>query len=140
MYFSASVKVSILLFTLASSCPALATEILKTTAIEEAQSFVMLLDKEEYQSAYWSGSQDFRLLHKENQWVDQFTMRRQRLGKVIHRVLKAARPVKSYPDMPDGKYFLVYFESVTTRKNKATEIVLVNTEGGFPKVSFYMLR
>lgn len=120
--------------------PGLAVALEESPALKVAQSFTALMDEGAYQSAYWLGSKDLRLSHKEQDWIDLSLMRRQRLGPVLGRTLKNIRMTSAYPDLPDGDYALVSFETLTRRKQKATEIVLVNTGGDVPLVSYYALK
>jgi len=112
----------------------------QTQAVAAALAFSSIIDQENFQAAYWAGSELLRLANDEQEWIDQTGRAQNLLGKVTQRTLKAVRSVTTYPGLPDDEYVIVYFQASSFFKANAAEVLLVHQEAGLPKVCAYSIR
>ena len=108
--------------------------------VAAASDFTTLVDADNFLAAYWSGSELLRLANDEREWTAQQERAQVLVGKVTKRTLKAVRSIQTYPGLPDGDYVLIYFETRTTYKAKAAEVLLLRDDQGLYQVCSYSIR
>lgn len=109
-------------------------------ALSIARTFAALVDDENFQAAYWSGSPLLHLANAEQAWLNKTARTQQVLGKVLERELKKIRSVTSPADMPDDDYRIILFDARTEHKAKAAEVILVHPVDGIWQVCDYSIR
>ena len=109
-------------------------------ALTAAGSFAALIDDNNFQAAYWSGSPLLQRANVEQQWIDLTERSKLVLGKVLTRSLKRIRAATSPPFLPDDDYRIILFEAQTEYKAKAAEIILAHQVDGSWKVCSYSIR
>ncbi len=109
-------------------------------AIEAAVEFAALIDEGNYQAAYWSGSELLQLANDEQKWIDENVRAHKLLGTVQERNIKKTRPVNHFAGFPDDNYMIVFFNSKSTYKKNASELILVHQENDIWQVCAYSIR
>lgn len=109
-------------------------------ALNAARSFAAIIDDENLQAAYWSGSPLLRLANEEQTWLEETARAQRMLGKVLAREAKRIRAVTSPADMPDDNYRLILFDAHTERKASAVEVLLIHQVDGVWQVCAYSIR
>lgn len=126
-----------LLFLLA--VPAFADDI-DDQALNSAINFAATIDEGNLQAAYWMASPLLQLMVSEQQWIDKTHRTQQILGIVLERELVRLRVATSPANFPDDDYRMLYFESRTTAKSKASEVILLHRVDGLWRVCEYSIR
>lgn len=94
-------------------------------ALEEAQSFLELVDAGSYQQAWWGSSDLLQLTSKLDSWVSALRVQREMFGGLVERSPKTVSARTSQPGLPDGEYMLILFDSRFERKQKALELLVL---------------
>jgi hypothetical protein len=122
--------------------PALAASTGKEkAAIASAEKWLKLVDKGNYTRSWQEASRYFRMLVKEDQWIEAAQTTRGPLGKMVSRKVKSAAYTTKLPAGPDGEYVVIEFETTFINKKSAIETVtpMVDNDGKW-RVSGYFIR
>ncbi len=103
-------------------------------------AFAELVNQNNLEAAYYSGSEYLQISVPEGEWVDKVHRTFILLGKIKTRTPIKTRPVTSFSGLPDDKYLLVHNQIETERKKKANEVALLRVENGQWKVCDYSVR
>lgn len=122
------------------SCSICSANFSFSQAIHQAEQFISLVDNQDYQAAYNSASDIFKISTLEQGWIVERGRSDELLGHVLDRQLISVKARDSYPGLPDGDYLLVYFETRTERKAKAAEVLLLTKESDRWAVCSYRLK
>lgn len=128
----------VIIFSLSSSISI--ANLFPSQAISKAEQFISLIDKQDYQAAYLSGSELLKLYFTENEWIIDRARSDKLLGHVLKRKLVTVKARDTYPGLPDGQYMVVYYESQTKLKAKAAEVLLVARNFDRWEVCSYRLK
>ena len=109
-------------------------------ALSAAESFVSIIDCGDYLTAYSRSSPLLKQLNPQQKWIDEQKLASQLLGKVIDRQLLAVKARDAHPGMPDGCYLIVCYQTVTTDKDRAIEMLLLKEENQKWSVCNYSIR
>lgn len=109
-------------------------------ALSSALTFASTIDDGNFQAAYWMASPLLHLMVPEQLWIDKTDRTQQVLGQVLQRELKLLRKASSPSNFPDDDYRMIYFESRTERKSKASEVILLHLVDGLWRVCEYSIR
>ena len=115
-------------------------DILPPEARDRAEAFVTLIDQGRLEAAYAGASPLLHLTRDQQEWITDVTRLRQILGPVQQRTLKAVRAVSTFPQLPDGDYLVVQYESRMERKQQAAEIILLKKQESGWIVCAYSVR
>lgn len=110
-------------------------------AIASAEKWLKLVDKGSYTKSWEEASRYFKMLVKENQWIEAAQTTRGPLGKMVSRKVKSATYTTKLPGAPDGEYVVIEFETAFKNKKSAIETVtpMVDKDGRW-RVSGYFIR
>jgi len=112
-----------------------------TPALEDAQSFLELIDAGNFPQAWWEGSELLHLNSELDDWVESSRIRHDLFGEFSERRVKTFSVRSSYPGLPDGEYAILLFDSSFEHKQAALEmLVMVKDPYGGWKVVSYRLR
>ena len=110
-------------------------------AIECANTWLGLIDAEEYDQSWQESALYVRNLVLREAWQRTLRAARQPLGKLIVRQLKATYYTTSTPGAPDGEYVIIQYNSSFENKKSAVETVTPMLEqDGKWRVSGYYIK
>lgn len=115
-------------------------EVSPATALSKAESYVAVLDQQDYAKAYLQSSNLLKMQTPQADWINQQKTAIQLLGPVQERRLMAIKARDVYPGLPDGRYLIVCFETRTVHKAKAIEVLLLKEEKEDWQVCNYSIR
>lgn len=104
------------------------TVILKESAIESAEGWLLEIDKINYQWSYENADELMRNAITSKEWYKIINYARDPLGKIISRELVMSRYFMELPGAPDGDYVITLFS--TSFENKKSSIERVVTKLG----------
>ncbi len=110
-------------------------------AIASAEKWLKLVDQGKYTKSWQESSRYFKMLVKEDQWIEAAQTTREPLGKMVSRKVKSAIYTTKLPTAPDGEYVVIEFETAFKNKKSAIETVtpMMNKDGKW-RVSGYYIR
>ncbi len=110
-------------------------------AIAVAEKWLKLVDQGKYTKSWQESSRYFKMLVKEDQWIEAAQTTRGPLGKMVSRKVKSATYTTKLPTAPDGEYVVIEFETAFKYKKSAIETVtpMMDKDGKW-RVSGYYLR
>lgn len=97
-----------------------------TQHAEEADAFLVLLDRGFYEEAWSSMSELFQALSPKPQWINHTRTIRTAYGPLIERQQKLVSSRPSYKNSPDGQYLLIQYATVFTHKAMAVETIVLD--------------
>jgi hypothetical protein len=113
---------------------------LDPSALTAAESFLQMLDNDEYQMAWNQTSIVNQSYHTYPQWFNKILAVRPHLGYAIERSVAKTSYHSSWVGLPDGEYLRISFSTSFLNKTKSLETVILSREGAFWSVSSYHLR
>jgi hypothetical protein len=110
-------------------------------AIASAEKWLKLVDNGNYTKSWQESSRYFKMLVKEDQWIQAAQTTRGPLGKLVSRKVKSATYTTTLPSAPDGEYVVIEFETAFKNKKSSIETVtpMVDKDGKW-RVSGYYIR
>jgi len=110
-------------------------------AIAVAEKWLKLVDQGKYTKSWQESSRYFKMLVKEDQWIEAAKITRGPLGKMVSRKVMSATYTTKLPTAPDGEYVVIEFETAFKNKKSAIETVtpMVDKDGKW-RVSGYYIR
>mgnify|MGYP001181025233 CR=1 FL=1 len=124
-FFVAAVLVLAVMFSLQ---PALAGDKLDAVAVSVAESFLDLIDHQDYQASWEQGSFMLQREFSPQEWRRELEPIRPLFGTPLSRSLIVLRQRERHPGYPDGQYALISFESTFSQKAQAVETLLLVKE------------
>ena len=118
-----------------------ATQESEGAAQAAAETWLQLVDQEDYDASWEQASALFKGAVTKAQWQQAITGARKPLGKLISRKLKSRQYAESLPGAPDGKYVVIQYDTVFENKAAAVETItpMVDPDGEW-RVSGYYIR
>lgn len=92
-------------------------------AKRRAQSWLALVDQQQYASSWDTAAPLFQTSTTKEQWESALNQVRGALGELSARELRAAEYKAALSGAPEGKYVVVHYESAFAKKEAAREIV-----------------
>ena len=113
-----------------------------TNAAQQAvETWLLLVDGEDYDATYDSAGAFFRNATTSEKWTAALRAVRAPLGSVTTRAVKSTTTAKTLPGAPDGEYVVFQFATAFERKQAATETVTaVKENDGAWRVVGYFIR
>ncbi|HEY9160965.1 MAG TPA: DUF4019 domain-containing protein [Desulfomonilia bacterium] len=110
-------------------------------AIAAAEKWLKLVDQGNFTRSWQESSRYFKMLVKEDQWIEAAQSTRSPLGKLVSRKVKSATYTTKLPSAPDGEYVVIEFQASFKNKKSAIETVtpMVDKDGKW-RVSGYYIR
>lgn len=112
-----------------------------TDAIAAAQDWLELIDRGDASESYKRAAGLFKAAVSPEQWQSSLAAAQAPLGRPLTRSLKSSRYAEELPGAPDGKYYVIEYDTAFERKQKGVETVVpMLDEDGVWRVSGYFVR
>jgi hypothetical protein len=112
-----------------------------TEAAAAAQGWLELIDRGDSSGSYDRAAGLFKSAVTPEQWQGSLAAAQAPLGRALSRTLKSSRYAEELPGAPDGKYYVIEYETAFERKrNGAETVVPMLDEDGVWRVSGYFVR
>ena len=112
----------------------------EVTAIQAAESWLALVDKEKYPES-WEGLANLlkRNIEKEK-WVDDLNRFRKPLGKLIERKLIDRQHVTDSSEAPGGEYLIFQYQTSFENRKPIVEVVSVikDADGKWKTLGYFI--
>jgi hypothetical protein len=116
-------------------------EIAEQAAITTARNWLALIDRGDSAESWNQAASLFKASVSREQWQDSLAAAQFPLGKPISRSLKSKQYAEELAGAPDGKYYVLVFETSFERKQQGTETVVpMIDESGEWRVSGYFVQ
>jgi hypothetical protein len=134
-------SIGCVLFILLSWMPALANETAEKRAIEASDTWLKLIDNNQYAKSWETAAELFKNAIGEDQWNQSLNAVRKPLGKVMERNMKSKQYTTTLPGAPDGKYVVIQYETSFENKKSSIETVtpMLDKDGKW-RVSGYYIK
>ena len=110
-------------------------------AIEAAEVWLELVDKEQYGESWDEAAKYFQGAVSKAQWLSSMEAVRKPLGQTVSRSLKSKQYQTSLPGVPDGEYVVIQFNTSFEHKRSAVETVTpMKEQDGKWRVSGYYIK
>jgi hypothetical protein len=110
-------------------------------ALAAAQGWLELIDRGDADASYDRAASLFRSAVSSEQWRSSLAAAQGPLGRPLSRSLKSSRYAEELPGAPDGRYYVIEYETTFEKKRSGTETVVpVLDEDGVWRVSGYFVR
>lgn len=112
----------------------------KDAAISAAQSWLALVDNQQYTESHSAAASYFRGALTAEKWQDTVKGVREPLGKVISRTVKKSTGAAALPGAPDGKYLVIIYQTSFEHKAEAQETVtpMLDSDGQWRVAGYYI--
>ena len=111
------------------------------SAKQSAESWLKLIDQEEYAESWEQTSSFFKSQVSQNQWVVTISNLKSSIGKTITRKLLLAKYTTSLPGAPSGEYVVIQFRTDFETKEGAIETITpMKDSDGMWRVSGYFIK
>ena len=112
-----------------------------TDAVVAAREWLELIDEGDASGSYDRAASLFKAVVSREQWQSSLAAAQAPLGKPLDRSLKSCRYAEELPGAPDGKYYVIEYDTAFERKQNGTETVVpMPDEDGVWRVSGYFVR
>ena len=110
-------------------------------ALAAARDWLALIDAGDAPESYGRAASLFKSAVTLEQWRSSLAAAQAPLGRPLSRSLRASRYAEELPGAPDGKYYVVEYDTAFERKRNGTETVVPTLdEDGAWRVSGYFVR
>jgi hypothetical protein len=110
-------------------------------ALAAAREWLALIDGGDAEGSYERAASLFKAAVSLGQWRSSLAAAQAPLGRPVSRSLKSASYAETLPGAPDGKYYVIEYETAFERKQEGTETVVpMLDEDGAWRVSGYFVR
>lgn len=112
-----------------------------TDAVAAAQEWLALIDKGESSESYERAASLFKSAVSPEQWRSSLAAAQAPLGRPLSRSLKSSLYAEELPGAPDGKYYVIEYDTAFERKKNGTETVvpMLDADGTW-RVSGYFVK
>jgi len=134
-------SVACVFLVLLSWMPALANEMAERKAVEASNTWLKLVDNDQYAKSWDTAAEFFRNAVSKEQWNQSLNAVRKPLGKLIKRNVKSKQYTTSLPGAPDGEYVVIQYEtSFENRKSSVETVTPMLDKDGKWRVSGYYIK
>ena len=110
-------------------------------AVSAARDWLELIDRGDSSESYERAAALFKSAVSLEQWRSSLAAAQAPLGKPLSRSLKSTSYAEELPGAPDGKYYVVEYDTAFEKKRNGTETVVpMLDEDGVWRVSGYFVR
>ena len=133
-------SIGCVLFILLSWMPALANETAEKRAIEASDTWLKLIDNNQYAKSWETAAELFKNAIGKEQWNQSLNAVRKPLGKVIKRTVRSKQYTTSLPGAPDGEYVVIQYETAFENKKASIETVtpILDKDGKWQVSGYYI--
>lgn len=96
---------------------------INTDAIKASENFLLLLDLEDYDSAWEQSSRVLKIMKSKEEWGRELKMLHDLFGDQINRSPRQTRPFNKMLGLPDGDYYLVVLNSSFENKKEGFQSI-----------------
>ena len=129
------------IFSLLFTHQAAAVDSKTVEAIMVAESFLLLVDTNQYAQSWDAASSFFKSQVPKETWVKQISGIRPAFGKVTSRQILNAQHKAQLPGAPDGQYVILQYTTTFENKREAVETITpMLDEDGKWRVSGYYIK
>jgi hypothetical protein len=134
-------SIACVILILLSWMPALASEADEKTAMEASDTWLKLIDNNQYVKSWETAAELFKNAVGKEQWNQSLNAVRKPLGKVIKRTVRSKQYAMSLPGAPDGEYVVIQYETSFENKKSSVETVtpMLDKDGKW-RVSGYYIK
>lgn len=112
-----------------------------TEALVAAEEWLGWIDRGDAAESYERAASLFQAAVSLEQWQSSLAAAQAPLGRPLSRSLKASRYAEELPGAPDGKYYVIEYDTAFERKKSGVETVVpMLDEDGVWRVSGYFVR
>ncbi|HEX8116747.1 MAG TPA: DUF4019 domain-containing protein [Pyrinomonadaceae bacterium] len=110
-------------------------------ALAAAQEWLELIDRGDADASYEGAASLFKSAVSLEQWRSSLAAAQAPLGRPLSRSLKSSRYAEELPGAPDGKYYVIEYETAFEKKRSGAETVvpMLDDDGAW-RVSGYFVR
>jgi len=113
----------------------------ETDAVAAAQDWLALIDEGDSAESYNRAASLFKSAVSVEQWRGSLAAAQAPLGRPLSRSLRSKRYAEELPGAPDGKYYVIEYDTVFEKKRNGVETVVPMLDGdGVWRVSGYFVR
>lgn len=110
-----------------------------SNVVDEANAWLTTVDAGKYEESWEQAGGYFQSAISRAEWVDALNNARSPLGESLSRMVTESTEHDSLPNVPDGPYTVMIFESQFEHLEVATETVtLVNEESEWHVVGYFI--
>lgn len=109
-------------------------------AVIASKAWLRMVDDGDYAAAWADVAKLFKDRVDQDAWVKQVSEPRAVVGALQSRVFKSFVETTSLPDVPDGQYAIVIFDSTFANRKTSGEMVPLVLENGRWKVGGYYIK
>jgi hypothetical protein len=110
-------------------------------AVAAAQDWLELIDEGDSSESYNKAASLFKSAISLEQWQNSLAAAQVSLGRPLSRSFKSSRYAEELPGAPDGKYYIIEYDTAFERKRNGTETVIpMLDEDGVWRVSGYFVK
>ena len=112
----------------------------ETAATEAALDWLHLVDTQQYEQTWTTGSDLFQAVVKKEEWMRRMKAIRKPMGALISREKESSAYQTSMPGIPDGEYVIVRFKTSFQNKKSAMETVtmMLTEKGGWRTAGYHI--
>lgn len=112
-----------------------------TDALAAAQDWLGLIDRGDASESYERAASLFKSAVSPEQWRSSLAAAQAPLGRPLSRSLRSSRYAEELPGAPDGKYYVLEYDTAFEQKKNGTEMIVpMLDEDGAWRVSGYFVR
>ncbi len=134
-------SIACVLLILLSWMPAVANETAEKRAMEASDTWLKLIDNNQYAKSWETAAELFKNAVGKEQWNQSLNAVRKPLGKVMKRTVRSKQYTTSLPGAPDGEYVVIQYETSFENKKSSVETVtpMLDKDGKW-RVSGYYIK
>ena len=116
-------------------------EVTEQAAVSGAENWLALIDNGDFAESWNQAASLFKSVVSQEQWQGSLAAAQAPLGRPVARSLKSRKYAEALPGAPDGKYFVLEYDTTFEKKKHGTETVVpMLDEDGAWRVSGYFVK
>jgi hypothetical protein len=117
-----------------------ANEVAEKAALATSNKWLALVDKGNYSKSWDQAAEIFKTMVIKEEWQTKLNTYRMPLGKVLERKVKSKQYTKTLPDVPEGEYVVIQYETLFTNKQTVTETItsMLGKDGKWKVAGYYI--
>ncbi|MEZ8102343.1 DUF4019 domain-containing protein [Vibrio bivalvicida] len=103
-----------------------------------ASEWLSLIDDQHYGESWDSAGGVFRLQISKGEWTTAVSTIRAKVGNLESRSLTTTTLMKSLPNMPDGEYVVIQYQTVFSGKRTKETLTLSKSKTGWAIIGYFI--
>jgi hypothetical protein len=113
----------------------------KDQALQAVEEWLELVDQGKYEESWKEAAAMFKSAVTAEQWQESISAARRPFGRLISRQVRSSVYTTSLPGAPDGKYYVIQYNTSFSNRERAVETVTpMMDEDGTWRVSGYSVK